>query len=300
MVPLLLVGLLTSSLARAPYVVFVELVPAPGSAPALRLSGFMERELQRLGADDIDLIADASSEDERARGCGAAMLTARFQASRGDLSAFLRSIPVLSEQSGAPICGMAYRQELGVRSLRTIAVASGMPIVALVLAVLLLRGPNASHRSLIGILPDVGPAVRLGTMTGVLCLVLPLMLVQATARSDLAIDTVGDVRIAGLQEVMWLGLLVVLCAPLVEEYAFRSRFLDAARKAVGPDLALILSATAFAVFHLPGTMATFSMYWVLGVVLGVLWLRSRSLLACFTAHATYNAAVFVWTIPALT
>lgn len=300
MVPLVLAGLVTSLLVPAPYVVFVELVPESGSAPVGRLSGLVERELERLRAGDVEVVASASSVEEVSRGCGATTLTARFELSRGSMSAFFRGIPGLSEQADAPICRTAYRQELDAGSLRTLVITSGMPIVALGLAILLLRGRASSRRSLIGTLPGVGSAVRLGTMTGALCLLLPLMLVQATARLGLPIDTIGDVRIAGPRELLWLAVLVVLCAPLVEEYAFRLRFLDAARKAVGPDFALMLSAVAFAAFHLPGTIATFSMYWALGIVLGVLWLRSRSLLACFTAHATYNAAVLVWTIPALT
>lgn len=299
MIPLVLVGLVTTSLVQAPYAVFVELVPAPTSAPVERLSGLMERELERLRAKGVEVVAHAASAGADSRGCGATLIAARFQLPRGRMSGFFRGIAVLSEQADAPICGLAYRQELDARSLRALAITTGLPVVALVLAILLLRDRAPPRRPLTGTLPGIGTALRLGATAGVSCVLLALLLVWSSSHLGLPMDSIGAIHIGSLVEMAWLAVLVVFCAPLVEEYAFRLRFLDAARKAVGPGIALVLSAGAFAAFHLPGTLATLVLFWALGLVLGALWLRSRSLLACVIAHATYNAAVSAWTIRAL-
>ncbi|MBX3725380.1 MAG: CPBP family intramembrane metalloprotease [Xanthomonadales bacterium] len=295
-VSLLLSGLVMTSLGSAPYVVFIDLVPATGSAPVDRLSELVENELKRLGADEAIVVTSAPGDGVETGACGGTLLTARFHLSRGDASAFFRSLPALSERAGAPICGWGYRQETDILTLRTLAVASGMPIIALALAILLVRGGGSSRRRLIGTLPGVGPALWMGTQTGALCLLLPLLVVPAMVRLGVPVDTAGDVRTWGLEELAWLTVILVLCAPLVEEYAFRMRFLGAARKAVGPGSALVLSALAFAAFHLPGTIGMWSIYWAIGMVLGLLWLRSRSLLACCTAHASYNATLLAWSI----
>lgn len=292
-------GLLLSFWTPAAYLVALDLGPANGPGPSDRLSVLLERELERLDADEVTVVADATGDGVGPGACATGTVTARFRLPRGAASAFFGTLPVLSEQAGAPLCGWGYRQEHDVRTVRTLAVASGMPIVALVLALLVLRGAIPTGRPMSGILPGIGPALRLGTATGALCLLLAFSVVPAMVRLGVPMDTFGELRIAGPEELLWFAVLMVLCAPLVEEYAFRLRFLDAARRAVGPGIALVLSASAFAAFHVPGTFGTFTVYWAIGMVLGVLWMRSRSLLACCTAHATYNAALLAWSVGTL-
>ena len=82
----------------------------------------------------------------------------------------------------------------------------------------------------------------------------------------------------------------VLLAPLCEEIIFRAWLLEAWRKFVGPWLALVMSAVAFSLVHPMGLVANL-IFIIPGLLLGALWLKTRSLITCISTHALYNAFV---------
>lgn len=84
-------------------------------------------------------------------------------------------------------------------------------------------------------------------------------------------------------------VLVVLLAPLAEELLFRGVVLDALETRVGRWPAVLLSATAFGLYHL--TPLVFVPTFVLGMALGWLVSARRSLWPAIVLHALYNAVI---------
>lgn len=83
-----------------------------------------------------------------------------------------------------------------------------------------------------------------------------------------------------------LGLLAAVVAPVLEELLFRGFLIEALLPRAGPAAAVVASSILFAAFHgealLPLTAK--------GLVLGWIFLRTRSLFVPILAHATNNAA----------
>lgn len=86
---------------------------------------------------------------------------------------------------------------------------------------------------------------------------------------------------------------LLLCAvgPLTEELVFRRGIIPAlCAKGHSPRTAVILSAAAFALVH--NNLAQALPAFLLGLLLGRLFLRSRNLRLCLPAHIFYNAIAF--------
>ena len=94
--------------------------------------------------------------------------------------------------------------------------------------------------------------------------------------------------------ILFMIVLVVIAAPLVEETLFRGLALESWRS-IGVG-ALILSALAFAAWHLDGSAIRY--YWVMGLVLGRAYIR-RGLVGSIATHATFNAIVLALTIASI-
>ena len=88
-----------------------------------------------------------------------------------------------------------------------------------------------------------------------------------------------------------LGILpvVALYAPFLEEVAFRAWLVPIATRAVGHVAAAGLSAIAFAAVYLPGGPAMALAWLGIGLLLALLFLRTRSVAACLLAHGGCNA-----------
>jgi len=86
------------------------------------------------------------------------------------------------------------------------------------------------------------------------------------------------------------GFLIaaLVAAPWVEEFFFRGWMVDSLRQCVPAWLAVLASANAFALMHVPNSVAVWGYYLVVG--LSYSWLRSRSgsLVPGVLAHAVYN------------
>ena len=86
---------------------------------------------------------------------------------------------------------------------------------------------------------------------------------------------------------------LIVMAAVTEEFLFRGLILRGLLARVGPAAAVVISAGLFAVMHLnpwqmPGAF-------LIGVILGWVYLRTRSLVLCFAGHAFHNAVVLLAT-----
>lgn len=84
---------------------------------------------------------------------------------------------------------------------------------------------------------------------------------------------------------------VVLLAPIVEETLMRGFVLGELQGTVGSGRALLVSAVLFSVLHF-NMVQTLSAF-VAGLVLGILFLKTKSLLCAIFTHSFYNLLSFV-------
>jgi len=90
----------------------------------------------------------------------------------------------------------------------------------------------------------------------------------------------------------WLiPLLSSLLIPFLEESACRAWLIPIAGKVLGAGGALVLSSIVFATSHGTYDLPHLTFYAAAGVVFALVWLRTRSLLACVIAHGTCNGWV---------
>ncbi len=81
-------------------------------------------------------------------------------------------------------------------------------------------------------------------------------------------------------------LVVSVMAPIFEEFLFRGFLLASLSRYLSTGVAIAISAVAFAAVHL--NLADFIPLTVLGVVLGIVYSRSRNLLAPVILHSLWN------------
>ncbi|HEX6810596.1 MAG TPA: type II CAAX endopeptidase family protein [Planctomycetota bacterium] len=86
-------------------------------------------------------------------------------------------------------------------------------------------------------------------------------------------------------------VLVVLCPAVVEELAFRGFLLERLEPLIGRRDALLLQAALFAILHMLPAMLP-SHFWM-GLVLGVVRIRTGSLVPCMCVHGAWNLFVLI-------
>jgi membrane protease YdiL (CAAX protease family) len=89
-----------------------------------------------------------------------------------------------------------------------------------------------------------------------------------------------------------LFLSFIIFAPIVEEIVFRGILLQGLVNVTNGIVAVILSAAIFAGVHWAGGVAQVTSAFILGLVLGWLYLRARSIVPSAVAHIIYNAVAF--------
>ena len=95
-----------------------------------------------------------------------------------------------------------------------------------------------------------------------------------------------------LVEAGWLGpVLAVVIAPLTEEVIFRGVILRGLLGRWRPWVAIVASAVLFALMHLNPAQVPVALG--LGLVLGWVYVRTRSLGLCMLGHAINNAATYL-------
>ncbi len=94
-------------------------------------------------------------------------------------------------------------------------------------------------------------------------------------------------------------LLALLVAPLAEEALFRGVIYAGLRDRYGELVGLVVSSGVFAAFHFE--LYVFAPIFVLGLLLGRIMSRSRSLWPAVIAHALFNASalVILYVLPAV-
>ncbi len=94
----------------------------------------------------------------------------------------------------------------------------------------------------------------------------------------------------------WQGpVLAVVIAPLTEEIVFRGLILRGLLGRWRPLAAIIASAALFALTHLNPAQAPVA--FILGLILGLVYVRTRSLGLCMLGHALNNAATYIESFP---
>ena len=91
----------------------------------------------------------------------------------------------------------------------------------------------------------------------------------------------------------WLIFVIVIVAPVVEELLFRGIILSRWANKWGAKRAIIFSSLLFGVLHVEGTLGMI----VFGVVMSLLYLRTRTLLVPMAFHMLNNAiavALSIW------
>lgn len=86
-------------------------------------------------------------------------------------------------------------------------------------------------------------------------------------------------------------LKVVIIAPVIEELIFRGVIMHGLMRNYSKFTAVFVSALMFALFHLNPWQ--FPATFVLGLLLGILMLRSRNILLCILGHAINNGLVLI-------
>lgn len=84
-------------------------------------------------------------------------------------------------------------------------------------------------------------------------------------------------------------LFIVVIGPWFEELAYRKWMLSILPRAVGMPLAVLISGACFVLMHGPASAWQALGLGGLALLLSLLWLRTRSLTACWLLHAANNA-----------
>jgi ABC-2 type transport system permease protein len=87
---------------------------------------------------------------------------------------------------------------------------------------------------------------------------------------------------------LWIWVLLVIAAPLIEEFLFRGLIFHGLRRTTGPILAIVGSAALFALVHPP--IAVIPVFG-LGIAAAISLNQSGFLLAPILAHAVYNSCM---------
>lgn len=89
----------------------------------------------------------------------------------------------------------------------------------------------------------------------------------------------------------WAVLTVIVMAPVLEELLCRGIILESVRAKFGVVAALFLSALFFAVLH--GNLALAFNAFVLGLILGFIYIETNSILSVIILHALNNGVAFL-------
>jgi membrane protease YdiL (CAAX protease family) len=91
------------------------------------------------------------------------------------------------------------------------------------------------------------------------------------------------------------GLTTIVIQPFVEECYFRGVLFAALANRLGKSSGVALSAVLFGLFHMGG----YRLLWVfliVGLVMGLIRLRTHSVATCVFSHAAYNAGILIFAL----
>jgi hypothetical protein len=96
--------------------------------------------------------------------------------------------------------------------------------------------------------------------------------------------------LAPASQPIWICVLLVVAAPIFEEFLFRGLVFQGLRRTAGPILGVIGSAALFALVHPPIAIVP---VFGLGIAAAISFNQSRYLLAPIVAHAVYNGSILL-------
>jgi membrane protease YdiL (CAAX protease family) len=184
---------------------------------------------------------------------------------------------------------------------QTVIAASFLELPALAWIALFLRQHSVGWKDAFGFgTNEPGTAVAYGILAGALfvpaawglnSLSGKLMdLVHLNAKNQEMVSELQDPGLTAAEKV-FLGVVAVVVAPMVEELLFRGILYPAIKQLGYPRLALWGSSVLFALVHF--NMATFVPLLVFALVLVRLYENFENLLAPIVAHSLFNAANFL-------
>lgn len=149
-----------------------------------------------------------------------------------------------------------------------------------------------------------GPAILFGLGIGVVGLILSSVMGSILQRLGLDQSGQDKLLIEPLKSApLWVVLAMVFggtfIAPAVEEIFFRGYIFRAVAVRKGVPVGYIVSAGAFAAFHLTGGLDLWPIVpvlFVIGLLLCFAYRRTGNLLADITAHAVNNGAAFAFAL----
>ena len=181
--------------------------------------------------------------------------------------------------------GVGGRLYLSGNRMLVIGVAAAAAVlVALLLTILsrLQRDPGSKSAAAIA---------KASFVVGVLVVVLGLLIVLERALPQKG-ETAFDLLVKSSQQVrIWLALLAVFSAPIVEEVVYRGVLYSALRPRVGVNWAVAIVTLLFAGIHFPqywGAWAGMAGLTMLSLVLTAVRASTRSLFPCVAIHTLNN------------
>jgi membrane protease YdiL (CAAX protease family) len=96
--------------------------------------------------------------------------------------------------------------------------------------------------------------------------------------------------LAPASQPIWICVLLVVAAPIFEEFLFRGLVFQGLRRTAGPFLAVLGSAALFAFIHPPIAIVP---VFGLGIAAAISFNKSRYLLTPIVAHAVYNGSILL-------
>ncbi len=87
-------------------------------------------------------------------------------------------------------------------------------------------------------------------------------------------------------------VLIVVVGPVLEETIFRGFIYPGLRRALTPFVAVLVTSALFATVHITAATLQLAGIAAVGVLLAVLYERTRSVLPCIVAHSLHNCLVF--------
>ena len=172
---------------------------------------------------------------------------------------------------------------------RGASMLNGGSLLALILLVLMWRSHRGRHwlRNWLDWQPRIDRKWAVAWGVGGFVAIAAAMIAAAIVRELAGVP--HEPRGMPTSQLPWMLLAGSIAAPIYEEYLFRAWALERYRRALPAWLALALSSFWFVLPHAPGNLADAGMLFGGGIVLGLLWLRTRSLPACIIAHGLYNS-----------
>ncbi len=229
-------------------------------------------------------------------GCGVTLLALAIQCGcSAALQATLLGASVALKRGGLISLGT---HPLSLAAINTVAI--GIVIAA---GILLLRGPIREFLPFRRFTPWLVPPLVV-SMAG-LSIVLSEAdnLVRTVLPMPAWVVAIVEQALLGGHSALASWILLVVVAPVTEELLFRGLILNALLRRYGPWIAVLFSSLLFALLHMnpwqiPVALAS-------GVLLGWLYLRTRSLWPCILGHAIMNTGpnlggLIPWEIPGYT